>query len=64
VGAKVVGTTGGDAVAFKNPDGHIVAVIYNSGSANTSYVVSIGGQKLQFSMPANHGRPSSTEATP
>ena len=52
VGAKVVATTGGDAVAFKNPDGHIVAVMYNSGSANTSYVVSIGGQKVQFSMPA------------
>jgi glucosylceramidase len=51
-GAKVVTTSGGDAVAFKNPDGHIVAVMYNSGSANSNYVVSIGGQKLQFSMPA------------
>jgi len=52
VGAKRVATTGGDAVAFKNPDGSIVAVMYNSGSANNAYVVSIGGQKLQFSMPA------------
>ena len=52
VGAKRVATSGGDAVAFKNPDGHIVAVMYNSGSANSNYVVSIGGQKLQFSMPA------------
>jgi len=51
--AKVVATSGGDAIAFKNPDGHIVAVMYNSGGANSSYVVSIGGQKLQFSMPAN-----------
>jgi glucosylceramidase len=30
-GAKVVGTSGGDAVAFKNPDGSIVAVMYNAG---------------------------------
>ena len=53
VGAKRVATSGGDAVAFKNPDGSIVAVMYNSGSANSSYVVLIGGQKLQFSMPAD-----------
>ena len=53
VGAKRVATSGGDAVAFKNPDGSLVAVMYNSGSANSSYVVSIGSQKLQFSMPAN-----------
>jgi glucosylceramidase len=51
-GATVVGTSGGDAVAFKNPDGSLVAVMYNSGAANSAYVVSIGGKKLQFSMPA------------
>jgi glucosylceramidase len=50
-GAKVVATSGGDAIAFKNPDGSLVAVMYNSGSANSSYVVSIGGKKLQFAMP-------------
>ena len=32
-GAKVVATSGGDALAFKNPDGTIVAVIYNAGAA-------------------------------
>ncbi|MBN2577330.1 MAG: glucosylceramidase [Deltaproteobacteria bacterium] len=53
VGAKRVATSGGDAVAFKNPDGTLVAVMFNSGSANNNYVVSIGGQKLQFSMPGN-----------
>ena len=53
VGATRVATSGGDAVAFKNPDGHIVAVMYNNGSANSNYVVSIGGETLQFSMPAN-----------
>jgi glucosylceramidase len=52
-GAKVVSTSGGDAVAFKNPDGSLVAVMYNSGSANSNYVVSIGGKKLQFAMPAS-----------
>jgi glucosylceramidase len=52
VNAQRISASGGDAVAFKNPDGSLVAVMYNSGSANSSYVVSIGGQKLQFSMPA------------
>jgi glucosylceramidase len=52
-GANVVGTTGGDAVAFKNPDGSIVAVVYNSGAANSSFVVAIGSKKYQFSMPSN-----------
>jgi glucosylceramidase len=52
-GATVVGTTGGDAVAFKNPDGSLVAVLFNSGAANANYVVAIGGKKLQFAMPGN-----------
>jgi glucosylceramidase len=52
-GATVVGTSGGDAVAFKNPDGSLVAVMFNSGSANSNYVVAIGGKKLLFAMPSN-----------
>lgn len=52
-GANVVATSGGDAIGFKNPDGSLVAVMFNSGSANNSYVVSIGGKKLQFAMPNN-----------
>jgi len=51
-GAHVVATTGGDAVAFKNPDGSIITVIYNSGAAKTS-TVAVGGKKVQFAMPAN-----------
>jgi glucosylceramidase len=51
-GATVVGTTGGDAVAFKNADGSIVAVAYNSGAAKTM-TVAIANKKLQFAMPAN-----------
>ena len=50
--ASVVTTTGGDAVAFKNPDGSIVVAMYNSGAANSSYVVAIGGKKFAFAMPA------------
>jgi len=51
-GASVVGTSGGDALAFKNPDGSIVAVIYNSGGAK-QFTVSIGGKLQRFAMPAN-----------
>src|SRR6478752_3648112 len=51
--AKRIDATGGDAVAFKNPDGSLVAIMYNSGAANNSYVVSIGGKSLQFAMPAS-----------
>jgi glucosylceramidase len=50
-GAQVLGTSGGDAAAFKNPDGAIVAVIYNSGAAKT-FTVALGGKTLQFPMPA------------
>jgi glucosylceramidase len=51
-GATVVATSGGDAVAFRNPNGSIVAVMYNSGGA-TTYVLSAGGQTLQFAMPGD-----------
>jgi glucosylceramidase len=50
-GANVLSTSGGDAIAFKNPDGSLVAVMYNSGAANSSYSVKIGGKTLQFAMP-------------
>ena len=51
VGATVVTTTGGDAIAWKNPDGSEVAVMYNSGSAST-YTLAIAGKKVTFAMPA------------
>jgi glucosylceramidase len=50
-GAKVVGING-DALAFKNPDGTVVAVIYNSGGAKKS-IIAIGAKKLSFDMPGN-----------
>ena len=39
-------------VAFKNPDGSIVAVLFNSGPAKTM-IVAAAGKKLQFAMPSN-----------
>ena len=51
-GATVVKTSGSaDSVAFKNPDGSLVAVVYSS-AAKSNYMVAIGGKKLQFSIPA------------
>ena len=50
-GSTVVGTTGGDALAFKNGDRYVV-VMYNEGAAKQA-VVAVGGEKLQFDMPAN-----------
>jgi glucosylceramidase len=50
---RVVATSGGDAVAFKNGDGSLVAVIFNSGAAKASYTVSIGGKTVQLAMPAS-----------
>lgn len=51
-GAKVVATNGGDALAFKNPDGAIVTVLYNSGAARTA-IVSAKGKLFQFDVPGN-----------
>jgi glucosylceramidase len=51
--ATVVGTTGGDALAFKNPDGSFVVVLYNEGAAKPGMVVDVAGTKLSFDMPAN-----------
>ncbi|KYF84534.1 glucosylceramidase [Sorangium cellulosum] len=53
-GAMRVAATGGDALAFKNPDGSIVTILYNSGNAAKMTVLDVAGKKLQFSIPA-HG---------
>jgi glucosylceramidase len=49
-GAMVLGTTGGDALAFKNPDGTYVTVLYNSGAAKM-YSVAVAGKRVEFAMP-------------
>lgn len=51
VGAKVLPTSGGDALAFHNPDGSTVVVMYNPGAART-YTVAAAGKKVQFAIPA------------
>ena len=54
-GAKRVAVSGSsvDALAFKNPDGSIVAVMYNAGTAAKTTTFSIGGARLQLSVPAS-----------
>jgi glucosylceramidase len=54
-GAKRVATSGSslDMLAFKNPDGSLVAIMYNAASSAKTTTVSIGGVKLQFSVPAS-----------
>ena len=51
-GAQVVATSGGDALAFKNPDGSDVLVVHNSGATRTM-TVGVAGRKLQFTVPAS-----------
>jgi len=51
-GGEVLPVTGGDALAFKNPDGSIMVAMYNSGGA-TQTTLSIGGTMMQFMAPAN-----------
>ena len=51
-GATVIAARGGDALAFKNPDGSTVVVLYNSGDAKTT-TVAMAGKQLQFAMPGN-----------
>ena len=50
--AHLLGTSGGDALAFGNPDGTQVVVLYNSGAAARP-IVAIRGKKLQFDLPEN-----------
>jgi glucosylceramidase len=50
-GAKVLPTSGGDALAFQNPDGSRVVVLYNGGAAKMTTVAE-GGHKWQFAIPA------------
>jgi glucosylceramidase len=52
-GAKRVATQGGDAMAFKNPDGSVVTVLFNSGAQAAQTTLSAAGKTVQFSIPAN-----------
>jgi glucosylceramidase len=50
-GAVRIGTSGGDALAFKNPDGSIIVIVYSSAGGATT--VAVGGTTVQFTVPAN-----------
>ena len=53
VGAHVVATTGNnnDALAFKNPDGSIVTVLHNAGTAAKTMIVKISGSNKLLQVP-------------
>jgi glucosylceramidase len=51
-GAKVVATSGGDALGFRNPDGTIVAVLYNAGAPKMMSVAA-AGKTVAFAMPGD-----------
>jgi glucosylceramidase len=53
--AKRVAVTGStvDALAFRNPDASLVAIMYNSAASAKMTTFSIGGARFQFSVPAN-----------
>ena len=51
-GAVRVGVTGGNALAFQNPDGSIVTAMYNSQSSAAQTVLSVGGHTVSFEIPA------------
>jgi glucosylceramidase len=51
-GAVRLGTTGGDALAFRNPDSSTVVVVYNSTSSAANMTISVRGRLLRFSVPA------------
>ena len=53
-GARRVGTTGSavQSLAFVNPDGSIVTVMYNSGGSARQTTLGVGTATVQFSIPA------------
>jgi glucosylceramidase len=54
-GARRIGTTGaGDALAFENPDGSIVTVLYNPADIAQPLVLGVRAALLQLTVPA-HG---------
>jgi glucosylceramidase len=46
------GSNGISNVAFKNPDGTHVLVVYNSSSGNQTFDVQWGGQRFSYTLPA------------
>jgi glucosylceramidase len=51
-GATRIAASGGNALAFKNPDGSIVTIIHNPDTSPAQTTVSVGGTTQQFQIPA------------
>ena len=49
-GAVRLGTQGGDALAFKNPNGAFVTIVYNGGGSK-QMTVAVDGKNIQFTHP-------------
>jgi len=62
-GAVRIDATGGDAVAFKNPDGDIVTVVHNGGNSPGNTVVSVSGKMYQVNIPAGGWATLNVKAT-
>lgn len=52
VGAVLVRAQGGDAVAFENPDGSVVTILYNEEQNPAPTTLSIDGTLVEFTIPA------------
>jgi glucosylceramidase len=52
-GSVRVEVQGGDALAWKNPDGTIVTVLHNSGEQDAETTMAVGGTTVQFTIPAS-----------
>lgn len=52
MGAVLVRAQGGDAVAFENPDGSVVTILYNEEQNPAPTTLSIDGTLVEFTIPA------------
>jgi glucosylceramidase len=50
-GATHLNTTGGDALAFKNPDQSVVTVLFNANAQTSDTIVALGDTKVQVQVP-------------
>lgn len=51
-GATRLGTQGGNALSFLNPNGSVVTIAFNSGNNDAQTTVSVSGKSYQFSIPS------------
>lgn len=51
-GATRIAVEGGDALAFQNPDGRVVTVLYNDQTEAKDVTLSVAGKKAQLALPA------------